>query len=132
MTTYEQAIYAIINGSHEHLSIEHIFTRVKEKYPRIVLASVYNNVNKLCEAGLIRRVSVEGMPDRYDRIQRHDHLVCKNCGALVDISFDDLTVPLRAAVGDGFLSYDLKVFYLCPNCAQRAGMGKEKGGEQNG
>lgn len=121
MTTYEQEIYAVINTSNDHLTVEQIFTRVRENHPKVVLATIYNNVNKLCEAGLIRRVSVEGAPDRYDRIQRHDHLVCRRCGRLSDITFTDLTEPLREAVGDAFLSYDLKVFYLCPACrAQRS------------
>lgn len=116
MTTYERKIYEVVNGSREHLTVEQIFARVRETHPKIVLATVYNNVNKLCEAGLIRRVSVEGRPDRYDRIQKHDHLVCRRCGRLSDVSFDDLTASLRKAVGDTFSSYDLKVFYLCPDC----------------
>ena len=119
MTTYEQAVYAAINASHDHLSVEQLFERLKQQYPKIVLATVYNNVNKLCQAGLIRRVSVEGMPDRYDRIQRHDHLVCKGCGKLSDVTFNDLTASLRQTVGDGYLSYDLQVFYLCPDCRKK-------------
>lgn len=119
MTTYEQAVYAAINTSHDHLSVEQLFELLKQQYPKIVLATVYNNVNKLCQAGLIRRVSVEGMPDRYDRIRRHDHLVCKGCGKLSDVTFDDLTASLRQTVGDGYLSYDLQVFYLCPDCRKK-------------
>lgn len=116
MTTYEQEVYTIIAASNEHLTVEQIFQQVQKKYPKIVLATIYNNINKLYKAGLIRRVSVEGMPDRYDHIQKHDHLVCKYCGKLTDIIFDDLTASLRKTVGDAFLSYDLKVFYLCSDC----------------
>lgn len=119
MTTYERAIYAVINTSHDHLTVEQIFTQVRKKYPKIVLATVYNNVNRLCGAGLIRRVSVEGMADRYDRIQRHDHLVCRQCGRLEDAAFEDLTGALRRAVGESFLSYDLQIFYLCPRCREQ-------------
>ena len=119
MTTYEREIYAIINISHDHLTVEQIFAQIREKYPKIVLATVYNNVNKLCGAGLIRRVAVEGMADRYDRIRKHDHLVCRRCGRLEDITFDDLTDSLRKMVGDPFLSYDLQVFYLCPDCREQ-------------
>ena len=85
----------------------------------MVLATVYNNVNKLWETGLIRKVSVEGMPDRYDTVQKHDHLVCKRCGKISDVSFEDLTAPLRRQLGEDFLFYDLKVFYLCRECRER-------------
>ncbi|MCI7812550.1 MAG: transcriptional repressor [Lachnospiraceae bacterium] len=116
MTKYEKEIFAIVNTSCEHLTVEQIFQRLKEKYPKVVLATVYNNLNRLIEAELIRKVSIEGMPDRYDRIKKHDHLVCRNCGKLADITFEDLTASLREQLGDEFLYYDLKVYYLCPEC----------------
>jgi len=116
MTTYEREIYHIITNSAKHLTAEQIYAEVKNKYPKIVLATVYNNVNKLWKAGMIRKISVENMPDRYDRLTRHDHLVCQKCGKLADITFEDLTVSLRRQLGEDFFSYDLKVFYLCPDC----------------
>ena len=119
MTTYEQKNYTVINAATEHLTVEQIFKQVKEEYPKVVLATIYNNVNKLWKAGLIRKISVAGSPDRYDRTQKHDHLVCRRCGRLVDTSFEDLTASLRNSVGDAFLYYDLKVFYLCPDCRKQ-------------
>lgn len=119
MTKYEREIYKVITTSDKHLTVEQIYMQIREKYPKIVLATVYNNVNKLYEAGLIRKVSIEGMADRYDHIRKHDHLICRNCGKLSDIVLKDLTPSLQETVGDGFLSYDLKVFYLCPDCRKR-------------
>ena len=118
MTRYEQEIYRIIRLCAEHLTVEQIFGRMKETHPGIALATIYNNVNRLWEAGLIRRVSIEGMPDRYDRIHRHDHLACRRCGRLSDLAFDDLSDALRERIGGEFLYYDLNVFYLCPACRQ--------------
>lgn len=116
MTRYEKEIYDIINASHEHLRVEQVFERLRDQYPKVVLATVYNNLKKLWENGLIRKLSAPGLPDRYDRIERHDHLVCKNCGALSDLVFDDLTELLRERLEDDFFSYDLKVYHLCPAC----------------
>ena len=116
MTKYERAIYDIIRMSHEHLTANQIFEKLKERYSDVVLATVYNNLNKLWESGLIRKVSIEGMPDRYDSTQKHDHLICKHCGKVSDVAFEDLTAPLRRQLGGDFLFYDLKVFYLCPDC----------------
>jgi len=116
VTRYEKEIYDIINTSNEHLTVEQVFANLKTKYPKVVLATVYNNLNKLWEAGLIRKVSVEGMQDRYDRMKKHDHLVCKQCGKLVDITFEDLTISLHEQLGEEFLFYDLKVFNLCAEC----------------
>ncbi len=116
MTKYEKAIYDLVSKCHEHLTANQVYERLKEDYPQVVPATVYNNLNKLWEAGFIRKVSIEGVPDRYDTVQKHDHLVCKQCGKIMDVSFDDLTAPLRSQLGEDFLFYDLKVFYLCPEC----------------
>lgn len=116
MTKYEKDIFAMINTSQEHLTAEQIFQKLREEHPKVVLSTVYNNLNRLLEAELIRKVSIEGMPDRYDRVLKHDHLVCRRCGRLADVSFKDLTVSLRDQLGEDFLSYDLKVYYLCPAC----------------
>lgn len=116
MTKYEKEIFAIINTSREHLTVEQIFHKLKETHPNVVLATVYNNLNRLLKTELIRRVSIEGMPDRYDRMKKHDHLVCRHCGKLADITFEDLTASLHEQLGEDFLYYDLKVYYLCPEC----------------
>lgn len=119
MTRYEKEIYNVINTAEEHLTVGQVFQKVQEKYPNVVLATIYNNINKLWEAGLIRKITVESLPDRYDRTQRHDHLVCRRCGKLADLTFADLTASLRERVGEDFLYYDLKVFYLCPDCRKQ-------------
>ena len=119
MTKYEKQIYEIVNKLAGHLTADQIFTELKKIYPSVSLATIYNNLNKLCEAGLIRKVSIEGSPDRYDRIEKHDHLVCTKCGRLTDICFEDLTASLKEQLGSSFFAYDLKVFYICPECREK-------------
>lgn len=121
MTKYGKKILEIVSSSHSHMMAEEIFYVLRRTYPSVVLASVYNNLNRLWEDGLIRKVSVEGMPDRYDRIQRHDHLVCKSCGKLLDIDLGDLTAQLEQKAGISILSYDLKLTYLCEDCRKKIG-----------
>ncbi|MDD6200023.1 MAG: transcriptional repressor, partial [Firmicutes bacterium] len=80
MTKYEKAVFDLVRTSHVHLTAQQIYERLRITCPRVVLATVYNNLNKLCQSGLIRRISAEGMPDRYDTTQKHDHLICRKCG----------------------------------------------------
>ncbi|MCI5773263.1 MAG: transcriptional repressor [Erysipelotrichaceae bacterium] len=105
-----------MNSADKHLKAEEVYEELQQFYPKVSLATVYNNLNKLCEDKLIRRVSIEGYSDRYDRIVKHDHLVCEKCGKLMDISFLDLSSSLKAQLSEQFLYYDLKVFYVCPDC----------------
>lgn len=117
MTANAKAILEIINSAHAHLTAEEIFFKLKEQSSTVVLATVYNNLRSLLKEGLISKVAVEGYPDRYDHVEKHDHLVCKKCGALADITLHDLTAQLQEQLGDiEMLSYDLQIGYICPKC----------------
>jgi Fe2+ or Zn2+ uptake regulation protein len=119
MTKYAKQILQIVSQSHDHMTAEQVFLALRQTYPKVVLATVYNNLNRLCAEGLIRRISLEGMPERYDRMQKHDHLVCRSCGKLLDIVLDDLTQHLQEQVEVPILSYDLKLMYVCDACRNR-------------
>ena len=85
MTKYEKQIYDIVNASRSHMTADQIYGELQKVYPDVSRATVYNNLNKLCDLRLIRRVSLEDSSDRYDRIEKHDHLVCQKCGKISDI-----------------------------------------------
>lgn len=116
MTKYASKVLEIVENSHSHLTAEQIFDELRKTYPQVVLATVYNNLNRLWEEERIRKVSVDGAADRFDRIQRHDHLVCKKCGKLLDVNLTDLTDMLERQVGIPILAYDLKLIYMCEDC----------------
>lgn len=82
MTKYAEKILEIVERWSCHMTAEQVFDRLRYDFPRVVLATVYNNLNRLAKEGNIRRLPVEGMPDSFDRTQRHDHLLCRRCGTL--------------------------------------------------
>ena len=104
---YGQVILELINSSDSHMTAEQIFLTLKQTYPSVVLATVYNNLNDLHQQGKIRKISVEGYPDRFDKTARHDHLVCRRCGRLSDLYLSDLTAELEKQVGFVIDGYDL-------------------------
>lgn len=119
MTKNAAYILEIINHSDSHLTAEQIHLQLKENHKSVAQATVYNNFSALCQQGLIRKISVEGYPDRYDRIRRHDHLVCRKCGKLSDVMLEDLTEQIQKQVSVPMLSYDLKVNYICDECRKK-------------
>lgn len=119
MTKYAKAILELVETSRNHMTAEQVFDALRRIYPKVALATVYNNLNRLWAEGQIRKVSMEGMPDRYDRMARHDHLVCRGCGKLVDLELEDLTEQLQKQVDVPLLAYDLKLVYLCPECRRK-------------
>ena len=120
MTKNAEYILEIINNSRNHPTAEQIFLLLKEKNEKAVLATVYNNLSWLYGQGLIRKISAEGNPDRYDRTERHDHLICRRCGRITDVMLGDLTAELQAPLGIQMLSYDLRISYVCPDCRKNS------------
>ncbi len=120
MTKKARLILDIIVNSSEHLTAEQIHMALRENGHRMALATVYNNLAQLYSEGKVRKVCVEGFPDRYDKMTRHDHLVCRVCGKLSDIHFKDLIELLQSQTDEELLSYDLQVRYICPACRRAA------------
>lgn len=119
MTSNGRIILDIINESNDHLTAEDIFMELRKRSVKMVLATVYNNLNTLCREGLVRRIAIEGQPERFDRVKRHDHLVCSECGKISDICLDDYTEKFQKDLHFHIESYDLKVFYLCDECRKK-------------
>lgn len=116
MSKYENLIKEIIYKEPRHLSADDIYLELKAQQPNVVLATIYNNLHSLHKKGLIHKVVSDGMPDRYDRIDKHDHLLCTRCGCLADINFQDLTKSLEKQLGQKISGYELRVDYICPAC----------------
>ena len=127
MSKYSGGILEIVGRAGGHMTAEQVFLEMKKQYPSVVMATVYNNLNSLCLRGMIRRLTVEGQPDRYDRTLRHDHLFCRCCGELKDVFVGDLTEQLRAETGLDIDSYDLKISYICEACRERGSGEGNKG-----
>lgn len=119
MTRNGQKILDLIENSRDHMTAQQIFEKLQDNANDMVRATVYNNLNTLVSEGKIRKVVLEGQPDRYDRIVRHDHLVCTKCGKISDLYLEDISKKLEEETGVRIESYDLKLFYVCDECREK-------------
>ena len=115
-TVQRVAVYDLLHDHPAHQTAEEVYAALQKTLSTISLATVYNNLAQLHDEDRVRKVCVEGYPDRYDKMTRHDHLVCRVCGKLADICFKDLTELLQSQTDEELLSYDLQVSYICPAC----------------
>lgn len=121
MTKQRTLILQILNQpDRHHLTADEIFFLAKLQLPTIAMATVYNNLNAMCDAGIISRIHTDGGADCFDRItEKHDHLLCDSCGRLTDVHLPDFAAELHRAVGEDIRSYDLVIHYLCPDCRKK-------------
>lgn len=70
-----------------HADAEMIARSVRESLGAVSRQAVYDVLNALSDADLLRRVSVGGRSMQYElhRHDNHHHLVCRECGRLEDI-----------------------------------------------
>jgi Fur family ferric uptake transcriptional regulator len=66
-----------------------LYDAVKCKLPSISLATVYRNLEILCERGMVKKVVAGGRQKRFDiNPGAHYHAHCISCGAIMDIPVD--------------------------------------------
>ena len=119
MPKYAEEILAAATELQQHPKAEQVFLEMKREHPSIAIGTVYKHLNTLTEEGLLRRITESGSPDRYDRTERHDHLICSRCGKIADVHLPDIQSRIEYALGCDILSYDLKIRYICPDCREQ-------------
>lgn len=106
----------------DHLAADAIATGVRDRLGHISLQAVYEALHSLTAAGLVRRLEPPGSPARFEgRVgDNHHHLVCRSCGAVVDVDCAVGHAPCLTASDDrGFSIDEAEVIYwgLCPDCS---------------
>ena len=118
MPKYAEEILTAVTELQRHPTAEQVFLEMKKEHPSIAIGTVYKHLNALAEEGLLHRITESGSPDRYDRTERHDHLICSRCGKITDVCLPDMQERIREALGQEILSYDLRIRYICPACRE--------------
>ncbi|KMT64049.1 ferric iron uptake transcriptional regulator [Catenovulum maritimum] len=79
----------------QHISAEELYKILLDIGEEIGLATVYRVLNQFDDAGIVTRHHFEGGKSVFElsRKKHHDHLVCLNCGKVVE--FLDDTIESR-------------------------------------
>ncbi len=125
ITSNTQAILEIVRAADNHPTAQEIYDAVRRTRPHIGLASVYRILRALVERGEIKEIGSSEESHRYDgHLARHDHAVCTNCGALIDLSTEialsreQLQAAARTA-GIELESHEVRLYGHCANCQAR-------------
>ncbi len=108
----------------DHPTADEIYLSIKDDCPGLSLGTVYRNLNGLVETGRIRRVSMPGMADRFDRTMAdHDHLYCTKCGRVEDVMLDKSAIEkaLESRTDLQVESYSLNLYGVCSACRTAQG-----------
>jgi Fur family transcriptional regulator, iron response regulator len=77
----------------EHPSADLVWKRVKEKFPWISRATVYNTLNLFVDRGLLQRLTIAEDSVVFDPItETHHHFIDEDTGAIHDVPWDRVQV----------------------------------------
>ncbi|MDR0664417.1 MAG: transcriptional repressor [Helicobacteraceae bacterium] len=111
-----------------HATIEAIYKTLKSEQPMLSLSTVYNNLAALSERGLVKEVAIAGERQVFELTQAdHAHLICRECGEILDISVNyeaikkALVVPSGVKLEEGDLIFN----GVCARCAAKKSAPKQ-------
>ena len=121
LTPLRRALLAVFSRANRPLGVQ----------TKLPLSSVYRNLTVLCDSGVMRRLNFDEGFVRYELehnlTSHHHHLICSECGRVLDLD-DDTLAQVERAIADaagrirrrhGFAvrSHQVDLTGVCSDCA---------------
>lgn len=108
-----------LSKNHGHPTVDQIFNDLRNEVPTLSKTTIYNTLIVLCEARLVRVVTIEDNETRYDLITKsHGHFKCVLCGKIYDFNINIDSFATEDL--DNFKITDKDVYFkgVCPKCLE--------------
>ncbi len=121
-TRQRDVILDIFLSTHQHVSVEELYLKIKASNPGIGNATVYRTLKLFVEAGLAREILLHDGQTRYEHVmagEHHDHLVCTGCSNIIEFeneTIEKLQDEIAALHGFMIRSHKLEIYGLCAEC----------------
>ena len=121
LTPQRMMTISAIEKSDGHISAEEIYAQVITRYPQVNISTVYRTLELLKKLGLVTETDFGEGRVRYHPAGKghHHHLVCQDCGAIIDLD-ETVLAPLKSDLLREYgFSADLRhlaIFGRCVNC----------------
>lgn len=114
----------IIQNAGSHLTTEELYDLVKMECPEIGLATVYRTVQLLEELGVVSKMDLNDGCYRYELVRedenhQHHHLICSQCGKVIEVQGDLLEVlehEIESKYDFKIKNHSVKFYGICSEC----------------
>lgn len=108
-------------GERRHMSAEDVYKALLQEGSEIGLATVYRVLMQFEQAGLLRRSNFESGKAVFelDEGKHHDHLVCLDCGRVVEFYDPEIEARQRAVAATKGFELQEHTLALYANCRRK-------------
>lgn len=124
-TRQREIVLNILYHSDTHFTPESLYMEIKRKEPNlnVGIATVYRTLNLLEDSQMVTSLSFGAAGKKFELANKphHDHLICKNCGKIVE--FENSIVERQQALIAKEHKFKLtghlmQLYGICETCAQ--------------
>jgi len=119
---YEVLEYLIEH--HSHPTADEIYKALEHRFPNMSVATVYNNLRLFTSIGFVQEMKYGDASSRFDfSSKRHYHVICENCGKIVDFHYpglEDIEMAASRLTDFEINEHRLELYGLCPDCKESA------------
>ncbi|ARU47867.1 Fur family transcriptional regulator [Sulfurospirillum diekertiae] len=126
-TKQREVVLKTLYEKDEHFTPEDLYIFLRSTYPElnIGIATVYRTLNLLEESLMVTSISfgVAGKKFELANKPHHDHMICKNCGLIIEFQNDKIEqLQLEIAQANHFTitSHLMQLRGLCKECAKNS------------
>lgn len=121
ITPQRYAVLKVLSSSSSHPSAESIYESLVEHFPTMSLSTVYKTINLLKQEKEILELEFSELGNRYDgkKPYPHPHVICTDCGKVIDpsnLDLDGITSKMMEETGFRIESHRLDFYGVCPDC----------------
>lgn len=125
MTKQRQVVYEVVKDmASGHPTASAVYSVARERMPSISLATVYNCLETLSDAGAVTQVNIDREASRFcPNLMPHAHFFCSACDAIFDIELRekaDASSPWELPEGLSIESVDVAIRGTCPKCGKES------------
>jgi Fur family transcriptional regulator, iron response regulator len=95
------AVADYVLNTEEHPSADLVWKRVRERFPWISRATVYNTLNLFVEKGILTRLTIAEDSVVFDPVvAMHHHFIDETTGTIYDVPWDSIEVGRIDSLGE--------------------------------
>ena len=123
-TRQRAAVMALLSEVDEFRSAQDLHAMLREQGDAVGLTTVYRTLQALADAGEVdtmRPPNGEHLYRRCGQEDHHHHLVCRSCGATVEVAgpaVEQWAAKVAAEHGYQQVAHTVEIFGDCPSCAR--------------